>query len=118
MEIKGGLIHSSTEHVPSVNTALDPGNRAVHDVSVYVLGGGSCPPVYPLQFFRQADENPPSCLPKFRVLSTALFTLLNVFLGLKSVLPRGTGCKGPWEIKRGRIADVHWVPSVGGDSAW
>lgn len=41
MEIKGGLIHSSTEHVPSVNTALDPGNRAVHDVSVYVLGGGA-----------------------------------------------------------------------------
>lgn len=39
MEIKAGLIHSFTEHVPSVNTALDPGNGAVHN-GVRVSGGG------------------------------------------------------------------------------
>lgn len=38
MEIKAGLIHSFTEHVPSVNTALDPGNRAVHN-GVGAVGG-------------------------------------------------------------------------------
>lgn len=114
MEIRSGLIHSSTEHVPSVNTALDPGNRAVRDGG----GVGAALLVHPLQFSRQANEFPLSCRPQYRVLIMALtFTLFSV-LGLKSVLPRGAGCKGAWEMKQERIADMRWVPSVGGDSPW